>query len=133
MLALQSAIALHVLAGSFWAGSTMTLALGRGFSLRLFAGQMVAAILVIAAGTYLWGKLHDGGDGPQEHALTIGAIAAMIAFFVQLLFVGIAAIRARRGKGDRAWLEARALRPNRIAALLLTVAVSAMAASKFAS
>lgn len=134
MIALQLALGLHVLAGTFWAGSTMTFAFGvRSLPPRLFAAQMIAGLVVVGAGVFLWGQLHESAEGPQEHALTIGAVAALVAFVIQIVLVGRLVLQSMAGRIEASALRVRTLRSNRVAAALLVVAVSAMAASKFAS
>ena len=58
------ALALHVLSGVFWAGSTFVLARTGGDQAdRLFRPQMGAAVVAIASGAVLWFLLHRGTPG----------------------------------------------------------------------
>lgn len=108
-------IALHILAGVFWAGSTFTIARSGGAQAQaLFGPQMGAATLTVLAGIGLWGILHRGAMGPMEHMLALGALCAIIAAGVQ---------GATRKKNP--------LKGQRIAAGLLAVAVICMAIARF--
>lgn len=77
-------IAVHALAGVFWAGSTFLLARTRAAaSGELFRSQMGAATLAVLAGMGLWGILHRGNAGPMEKTLATGAVCAILAAAVQ--------------------------------------------------
>lgn len=77
-------IALHVLAGVFWAGSTFTLARTGGAGAdALFRSQMGAALLALLTGAGMWHVLHEASFGAAEKVLMTGAIAAVIAAGVQ--------------------------------------------------
>jgi cytochrome bd-type quinol oxidase subunit 2 len=126
-------VALHVLAGVFWAGSTFAVArTGGDGAVKLFRPQMGAAVVTILAGGMLGHLVHEGGFGPIEHALAVGAVSAFIAFIVQGAMAGAAIAKLRRGEGDDAALRARVLLAHRIAAVLLLVATVAMAGSRYA-
>jgi hypothetical protein len=107
-------IAIHLLAGVFWAGSTFTLALsgGRGAD-ALFRPQMIAAVLAIVAGVILWAVVIRGSVGPMETSLSVGAACAVIAAGFQ-----------------GAWRKQPAL-SQRIAAGLLAVTVVSMAIARY--
>jgi hypothetical protein len=108
-------IALHVLAGVFWAGSTFAIVRSGGEGAQtLFGPQMGAATLTVLAGIGLWGLLHRGGMGPMEHTLALGAVCAIAAAGVQ---------GATRRKNP--------LKGQRIAAGLLAIAVICMATARF--
>jgi uncharacterized membrane protein len=132
MQAIQLALCLHVLAGVFWAGSTMALAAVSSTSRRFFAMQMVTALLVVCAGTYLWHTLHDGAWGAAERVLAAGAVSAVAALLIQGAVIGSAIGEASRSEAQRALLGARIRNAHRVAAALLAVAATAMAASRFA-
>lgn len=132
MQAIQLALCLHVLAGVFWAGSTMALAFVPSTSRRFFVAQMAAALLVISAGTYLWHTLHEGVWGAAERTLAMGAVSAVVAMLIQGIFVGSAVGGAARQDDHRAVLGARIRSTHRVAAALLAVAATAMAAARFA-
>lgn len=108
-------IALHILGGVFWAGSTFTIVRsgGTGAS-ELFGPQMGSATVTILAGVGLWGILHRGPGGPMEHTLALGALCAIVAAGVQG-----AAHRKNPGKGQR------------IAAGLLLITVLSMAIARY--
>src|SRR5262249_61491380 len=71
-------LALHTLAGVFWAGSTFALARTADASAgKLFGPQMGAALVVIASGGYLWRLLHPSGFGRQEEGFAPGGLCAL--------------------------------------------------------
>jgi hypothetical protein len=108
-------IALHILAGVFWAGSTFAVVRSGGAGAEaLFRPQMGAATITVLAGMGLWGVLHRGGMGPMEHMLALGALCAIAAAGVQ---------GATRRKN--------LLKGQRIAAGLLAVTVICMAIARF--
>lgn len=77
-------LAVHALAGVFWAGSTFVLARAGGEgAARLFVPQMGAATLVVLAGMGLGAILHRGAWGPMEKTLAVGALCAFVAAGVQ--------------------------------------------------
>lgn len=132
MQAIQLALSLHVLAGVFWAGSTMALAAVPSASRRFFATQMAAALLVIGIGTYLWHTLHEGVWGAAERMLAAGAVSAVVALLIQGIFIGTAIGKAARSDSQRTLLGARIRNTHRIAAAFLAIAATAMAAARFA-
>jgi hypothetical protein len=109
-------IALHILAGVFWAGSTFAIARSGGGvgADALFRPQMGAATVAVLAGMGLWGLLHRASDGPMEHTLAIGAVCAIAAAGFQ---------GAMRRKNP--------LRGQRIAAALLGITVICMAIARY--
>jgi hypothetical protein len=77
-------VALHVLAGVFWAGSTFALArMGGQGTQGLFGPQMGAATVAVLAGVGLWALLHRGAPGPMEKTLAVGAVCAIAAAGIQ--------------------------------------------------
>jgi hypothetical protein len=109
-------IALHVLAGVFWAGSTFAIVRSGGAGAdALFRPQMGAAVLAVLAGVGLWGILHRGPPGPMEYTLTVGALCAIAAAGAQ---------GALRRKNP--------LTGQRVAAGLLTITVLCMALARYA-
>lgn len=125
------ALAVHVLSGVFWAGSTFVLArTGDGRSaMSLFGPQMGAATIAVLSGALLWHIFHEGYFGSQERVLAIGAIAAIIAAGVQGALIGGA--RRQSVSADAVSTPVkRAVRGERIAAVLLAITVIAMAISK---
>jgi len=108
-------IALHVLAGVFWAGSTFAIVRSGGEgAAALFGPQMGAATLTVLAGMGLWGILHRGPPGPMEHTLALGALCAVAAAGVQ---------GSTRKKNP--------LKGQRIAAGLLFITVVCMAIARY--
>lgn len=102
-------IAIHLLAGVFWAGSTFVLAHSRARGAdALFRPQVGAAVVAILAGIALWSILIQGATGPMETTLTVGAACAIVALIVQV-----------------AWRKQPVL-SQRIAAVLLAVTVVTM-------
>jgi hypothetical protein len=108
-------VAVHVVAGVFWAGSTFALAGSGGAGAdALFRPQMGAATLALLAGIGLWGILHRGPMGATEQTLAIGALCAIAAAGVQ---------GALRRKNP--------LKGQRVAAGLLTITVICMAIQRY--
>lgn len=102
-------IAIHLLAGVFWAGSTFVLAHNRAQGADgLYRAQMSAAALAILAGIGLGGAFMRGGAGPAQTTLTVGAVCAILAAVVQI-----------------AWRKQPVL-SQRIAAVLLAVTIVSM-------
>ncbi len=124
------ALALHVMSGVFWAGSTFVLArMGDGrLAATLFAPQMGAATMAVLSGAVLWYLFHGGYFGTQEQVLAVGATAALVAAGVQGVLVG----RARRigASGNAANTLAEAVRGERLAAALLAITVITMAIAR---
>ncbi len=107
-------IAIHLLAGVYWAGSTFVLALagGRGAE-SLFRSQMIAAVVAVIAGVILWTVLIGSARGPTETSLSVGAACAVAAAGFQ-----------------GAWRKEPA-RAQRIAAILLAITVVSMAVARY--
>ncbi|HUZ62536.1 MAG TPA: hypothetical protein VMU82_02375 [Acetobacteraceae bacterium] len=126
-------VALHVLAGVFWAGSTFVLARSGGEGAEALAyPQMGAAAVVVVAGLVLWGLLHAGGFGPQEQVLALGAVCAVAAAGVQGSISLPAVRRLRMANGPAAaCLRGRIALGQRLAAGLLAITVIAMATSRY--
>lgn len=123
------ALALHLMSGVFWAGSTFVLARtgDGGLAMSLFAPQMGAATMAVLSGALLWHLFHGTGYfGTQEQVLAVGAVAAIAAAGVQGALVG----RARRARNDAADILAQAVRGERLAAGLLAVTVITMAIAR---
>jgi hypothetical protein len=108
-------IALHILAGVFWAGSTFAIVrCGGAGADTLFRPQMGAATLAILAGIALMGLLHRAPPGPMEYSLMTGSVCAIAAAGFQGAF---------RRKNP--------LQGQRIAALLLAITVISMAIARY--
>lgn len=126
-------LSLHVLAAVYWAGSTFVLAREPQLNaLTQLRPQMGAAVIAVLTGAYLWHLLHEGGFGPVERVLAIGALCAVVAAGVQGAMVGGA--RRRRAAGEI--VDAEAIRRiaigERIAAALLAIALICMVAARYA-
>jgi hypothetical protein len=114
-MVLMVLIALHILAGVFWAGSTFAVVHSKGSGAEaLFRPQMGAAALAILAGIGLMGILHRGPPGPMEYSLMIGALCALAAAGFQGAF---------RKKDP--------YKGQRIAARLLALTVISMAIARY--
>ncbi|WP_066806232.1 hypothetical protein [Sphingomonas asaccharolytica] len=117
-------IAVHVLASVFWAGSTFVLARSGGAGAApLFGPRIGAATVSGLSGTLLWHLLHEGSFELAEKILATGAVAAILAFLVQIL-VARPALRS----GDTTQRLAAAYRAS---AALLVVTVICMAVSRY--
>jgi hypothetical protein len=132
-LALAIAISLHVLAATFWAGTTFASArmAGNG-SEQLFYPQLAAATLAIGTGTYLWRTLHEGSFGTSEKLLTAGGAIAILALVIQVAVIGGARRRFRRIGSDNTSARSRIAVAQRASAFLLALAAVAMAAARYA-
>jgi hypothetical protein len=108
-------IAVHILAGVFWAGTTFAIVRSGGAGAQaLFGPQMGAATLAVLAGIGLWGIAHRGPMGPTEQTLAIGALCAIAAAGVQ-----------------GALHRKNPLKGQRVAAGLLVIAVICMAIARY--
>src|SRR5215470_12850463 len=127
-VAIIVALALHVLSGVFWAGTTFVLArTGADQADRFFWPQMGAAGVVVLTGAVLWNLLHRGTLGtPQGHVLAAGAICALAAASIQ--GATAASMRQKRfAAREPARSEGhRAATGQRIAAAFLAIAVTCM-------
>ena len=132
-IALIIALSLHVLSSVFWAGSSFTLARTGGLGgEKLFRPQMGAAVVAILTGGYLGHAVHEGAFGTAEKILAAGALAALVAAFVQGLVGGRAMLSLRGGTADIAGARSRLATAQRIAALLLAVTAVCMGAARYA-
>jgi hypothetical protein len=132
-LALVIAISLHIIAATFWAGSTFACArmAGNGGQ-QLFAPQLAAAAVAVLSGAYLWKTLHEGSFGITEQLLGAGAVAAIVALLIQLTVVRSALRGLRQSTADDTKARSRLAVGYRGAAVFLSVAVLTMAASRYA-
>ncbi|RUV67934.1 MAG: hypothetical protein EOR30_21680 [Mesorhizobium sp.] len=125
-------LGLHVLAGVFWAGTTI--AVGRDPEIRaerFFRPQMGAAGMVFLTGILLWYFFHEGVFGSMEKVLALGIVTALIAAGVQGALVGSAS--RQLGGADTATqtkLRARMTKGERIAGGLLVITVLCMATAR---
>ena len=131
-LTLIIAIAVHVLAGVFWAGSTFVLARSGGVGgEQLFRPQMGAALIAFLAGAYLWHLQHEGPMSDPEYVLATGAVAAIIAAGVQGMGVGPAVRGLRNGTMTEADARRRIAGAERIATVLLAITVVCMVIARY--
>jgi hypothetical protein len=111
---------LHVLSGVFWAGTTFASARTGGNQADLFfRPQMGAAAIAVVTGGILWFLLHRG--------------VALLAAGVQGI-TGAPALRklSALAESEGSRLRQRAASGQRIAAALLAITVSYMAAARYA-
>jgi len=114
-IALMLALALHVLSGVFWAGTTFALARGRNLGAEsLRKPQLGAAAVAVVSGALLGHLAHPGAFGGAERVLLLGAAAALLAAAIQVFNV--------RGPATA----------QRIAAGLLAVSVLCMVLARYA-
>lgn len=128
------ALVLHVLSGVFWAGTTFALAqMGGNQADRFFRPQMGAAAIAVVTGGLLWFLLHRGTLGTQGHILVIGAFCALLAIGVQGM-AGAPALRklSAVGESEGSRLRHRVAAGQRVAAALLMITVTCMAAARYA-
>lgn len=122
------ALSLHILAATFWAGSTFVLARtgGKGAE-QLLRPQIGAATIAIMSGAYLGHLLHAGSFETPEKLLAAGAGCALVAFLVQIWLV----IGSRGRTLDEA-AASRMAAGERLAAVLLAITTVCMAAARYA-
>ncbi len=125
-------IALHALAGIFWAGTTFVLARSGGRNAEtLMRPQMGAAGFAILTGAALWGVLHLGPARGPTAVLAAGALAALLAAVVQ----GFAQASVRRltstEPGVAEASRKRIATAQRIAAVLLALTIIAMVSFRY--
>ena len=127
------ALVLHVLSGVFWAGTTFALARTAGNQADLFfRAQMGAAAIAVVTGGVLWFYLHHGPLGTPGHLLAIGALCAFLALGVQGMMVASALQKLpapAESEGSR--VRRRVATGQRIAAALLMITVTCMAAARY--
>jgi hypothetical protein len=123
------AVALHVLSGIFWAGSTFVLArVGGTGAEQLGRPQLGAAAVAILTGGILWRPVHAHAFQPQQQILALGAFCAIIAATVQ---AAAAPMRLAHANTAEAPSVGSTTMPYRIAAALLTVTVICMASARY--
>ena len=125
-------LTLHVLSGVFWAGTTFALARTGGNQAALFfRPQMAAAAVAVATGGLLWILL--GPLGTPGHLLAIGALGAFLAAGVQGAMVAPALRKlSALGEAEGSRWRYRVASGQRIAAALLAITVTCMAAARYA-
>jgi hypothetical protein len=125
-------IALHVMAGVFWAGTTITLARDPDIRAERFIHpQMGAAGMVFLTGALLWYFFHGGYFGSTEMVLALGILAAFAAAGVLGAMVRVPSRRLAGANAEtETQLRARMAIGERIAAWLLVVTVLCMATAR---
>jgi hypothetical protein len=132
-MSLMLILAVHVLSTLFWLLSSFIVAQAKGRGAeRQYRPQMIAAVLAILSGAYLWHLLHEGGFGGVEAVLAMGAVCAVAAAGAQGMLVGGSLRRLRKGVLDEAAARRKITIGQRIAAGLLAVALLCMVGSRFA-
>jgi hypothetical protein len=97
--------------------------------LRLRRVQLLAATVSVVVGAWLWfGRRGEWGEA-QAQAMQLGAIAAILAAAVQSA-LGLGASRRLEGPDD-AGARRRLVMVDRLAALLLAVALTAMVLARY--
>ena len=130
---LMIVIALHVLSGVFWAGSTFVLARSAGIGAeRLAYPQVGAATVAVLAGIVLWGLTHRFGFGTTEQVLALGAGCAIAAAGVQGLALAVVRKLRAASEDETSRLRIRIAIAQRIAAALLAITVICMAVARYA-
>jgi hypothetical protein len=125
-------LSLHVLAATFWAGTTFALARTQGVGGRqLFRPQMGAAVITFLAGAYVWHQLHEAAFGRAERVLVVGVLFALAAAGVQGAMTGRALRRQHRGELTEAEAAQRTTLSQRIASGFLMVTIVTMVAARF--
>ena len=123
---------LHVMAGVFWAGTTITLARDPEIKAeRFIQPQLGSAGVVFLTGALLWYFFHGAYFGSMEMVLALGILAAFAA-------AGVLSVVVRKTSRQLAGADAameRALRAKmaggeRIAAWLLVLTVLCMATAR---
>jgi hypothetical protein len=131
LLLFLAGVALHGVSGVYWTGAAFVLArFGPSTGgLRLRRSQLLAATAAVASGAWLWSGRWREWEAWQAKALTLGAIAAMLAVAVQ---VGIGLSASRRLEGPQDAAARRRLRLiDGTAAILLAIALCAMVLARY--
>lgn len=125
-------LGLHVMAGVFWAGTTITLARDPDIRAeRFIQPQMGAAGMVFLTGALLWYFFHGAYFGSMERVLALGIVTAFAAAGVLSALVRPASRQlAGADAATEAQLRTRMARGERIAAGLLAITVLCMAVAR---
>jgi hypothetical protein len=125
-------LGLHVMAGVFWAGTTITLARDPDIRAeRFIQPQMGAAGMVFLTGALLWYFFHGAYFGSMERVLALGIVTAFAAAGVLSALVRPASRQlAGADAATEALLRAKMTRGERIAAWLLVITVLCMAVAR---
>ena len=125
-------IGLHVMAGVFWAGTTIAVARDPEIKAeRFIRPQLGASGVVFLTGLLLWYFFHEGSFGSMEKVLALGILTALIAAGVQGALVASASRQlAGADPATQTQLRAKMTRGERIAGGLLVITVFCMATAK---
>ncbi|TPL90337.1 hypothetical protein [Mesorhizobium sp. B2-3-12] len=125
-------IGLHVVAGVFWAGTTVTLARDPEIKAeRFIRPQLGAAGMVFLTGALLWYLFHGAYFGSMEMVLALGILTASAAAGVLGAMVRAPSRRLAGASADiETQLRARMAMGERIAARLLAITVLCMAVAR---
>lgn len=117
-------LSIHMLAATFWAGSSFVLARTGGLGLdRLRAPQLGAALVAMASGGYMGHAMHSEVLTRMQLVLLAGAACALLAAVLQV----VAAVRARHAANQGFSVAAQ-----RAAAGLLAIAAVCMVVARYA-
>jgi hypothetical protein len=127
-------LVLHILSGVFWAGTTFALARTGAYQAdQFFRPQMGAVVIVVATGGLLWYLVHPGSFGTTEQILAVGVFSAFVAAGVQGISGGPALRKlSLAGESEVSRLRHRVATGQRVAAAFLMIAVTCMAAARYA-
>ena len=127
-------LVLHILSGVFWAGTTFALArTGANQTDQFFRPQMGAAVIVVATGGLLWYLVHPGSFGTTEQILAVGVFCAFVAAGIQGMSGGSALRKLSIvDESEASRLRHRVATGQRVAAAFLMIAVTCMAAARYA-
>jgi hypothetical protein len=124
-------IALHVLPGVFWAGSSFVLARTAAAGVERFAyPQLAAAAVTILAGMGLWKLTHAGVFATSEKILATGVACALAAAVLQAIALPVVR-RLRSAVGDAERDRTKSALSQRLAAGLLAVTIICMATARY--
>lgn len=125
-------IGLHVMAGVFWAGTTIAVARDPDIKAeRFIRPQLGASGVVFLTGILLWYFFHEGVFGSMEMVLALGIATALIAAGVQGALVASAGRQlAGADAAMQTQLRAKMTRGERIAGGLLVLTVLCMATAR---
>jgi hypothetical protein len=122
----------HVLAGVFWAGTTAVLARTAAANVETLAfPQIGAAVVAVLLGMALGALNHHQGGSRGDDILAAGAASALAALLLQIFSLRLVrALRAAPEAGKPPLRQRLAVR-QRIAAILLGLAIAAMVSWRF--
>lgn len=125
------AVAIHVLAAVFWAGSTFVMARSAALGAEgLWRAQLGAAAVTALTGGYLWFVLHRGVQGSSGKILAAGIVAALVALTLQMALGAVPAHALERDP-DNSSLRKRLTGIQRASAPLLALTIICMAVWRY--